>query len=500
MSGDDTVTAVEDASESASPVGAAKTPKSIGGGSDARETPAQSSTMLAYDMAMPHVDGATVEHQAQLLIELNDRVRILSDELREQEVRAAEAEKREAETRERTVREQAAAQRKMADRNDAVEAARDEARRLQEAVEKAEAEAERANKRLAELDVTAAEGWQQVGAQNQAVQGLRAKSVFLRKMFMKEKRRREKEEREKEAVKLRFKPLKERNVELEYRLANQRDAMGEADAEVSRLTGALKAQADAADNLSRRLRAEISDRERAAEQAARKHLQVRELYEDNIELVSKLEGAERGREEARTALVAAAAELDAARARLESMERRAADDRRAQNTSARQLAECEAERDEQAQHAADLDAALAEEQAAHGETLARAHATAEDLAALRCALGELLSVFMAPAGGRVPFREKAEAELRLGRLLKGLRQAGVPTANAIALRGAKVYELGAPPPGGDAIGLVPTPRAPPRAIPSPTAVVVPALPAIVGAVSPPLQPLPALPLPAAVAQ
>ena len=389
---------------------------------------------------MQELDAANTETQVALLVQLNDRVRVLSDQLREQEKCCAEAERREGEAKNQLEHDTSALNLKLAERNHAVATAQKEARRYAEALEKAKAESVRVKAREAELDATIAKGRQQVEAQNQAIQELRAKSDELRKLLTKEKQLREKDAHEKEALKLHFQPLKERNIELEYRLDNQRDAMRKTDAEVTRLTGALKAQADAADALSQRLRTEVSERQRVSEQAARKHLQLHELYEGTVELEGKLEHAEREREEARTALVATVAELNAARSRLESMERHAADDRLALAAKARALAErtaaCEDSDDlarvleDELSHACEV---AAEAQNAHAQA-------AGELTSLKEALGELLSVYMAPAGGRVPFREKAEAEVRLGRLLKSLRAQGVSTVDAIALRSAKSYD------------------------------------------------------------
>ena len=140
--------------------------------------------------------------------------------------------------------------------------------------------------------VARALSWARVGQQNMALQKLRKEETKLNKKLQDEKRRREVSDVEREAMASRIEPLMQRNLDMTYRISLYSERGDDAGSQIALLGRELQAERHFAERLSKQSFDSAQERAIALEDAARRQLQVEELYDETRELTATLHDTE----------------------------------------------------------------------------------------------------------------------------------------------------------------------------------------------------------------
>eukprot|EP00232_Nephroselmis_pyriformis_P029448 CAMPEP_0182862602 /NCGR_PEP_ID=MMETSP0034_2-20130328/6162_1 /TAXON_ID=156128 /ORGANISM="Nephroselmis pyriformis, Strain CCMP717" /LENGTH=448 /DNA_ID=CAMNT_0024994689 /DNA_START=65 /DNA_END=1408 /DNA_ORIENTATION=+ len=164
----------------------------------------------------------------------------------------------------------------------------EDAKRKDELLAQVVEENTRLRSKLVGLNQQNIEGWGQVGIKNLKLQELRRQAMKMTKDYEKEKVARIQVERERDAVALRIKPIKQKNLEIQYRLRLEVEKNGGVRDRMVEVAEELQEERRYMERLASEAQMATQDMASAMEEGSRMQLQVQQLFDHNQVLSTSL--------------------------------------------------------------------------------------------------------------------------------------------------------------------------------------------------------------------
>ena len=224
----------------------------------------------------------------QLCVELNDRVRQLNAE-----IELAEAEKHEQwRSLEHRISELQSKCSRLQRRFDSQQRETYEkeleARDLRDQLKKSKLRTAQLQVRLVAMELKSNKGWNEVGDRNLQLQRTRRIELNRKIELDKERERRALAIRERDEMARSLRPLRQKNMEIQYALQLKEEEVRKVRAGEDKLTSSLTREKQYAERMERQAQNLAQERTMVLEDASRKHLQLQELHEEVNDLMENL--------------------------------------------------------------------------------------------------------------------------------------------------------------------------------------------------------------------
>lgn len=251
------------------------------GGKDSEISPPKYNISTAMSMGILGSDE-------QLCVELNDRVRELNAEME-----LAEAEKHEQwRSLEHRISELQSKCSRLQRRFDSQQRETYEkeleARDLRDQLKKAKLRTAQLQVRLVAMELKSNKGWNEVGDRNLQLQRTRRIELNRKIELDKERERRALAIRERDEMARSLRPLRQKNMEIQYALQLKEEEVRKVRAGEDKLTSSLTREIQYAARMERQAQNLAQERTMVLEDASRKHLQLQELHEEVNDLMENL--------------------------------------------------------------------------------------------------------------------------------------------------------------------------------------------------------------------
>ena len=242
---------------------------------------------MSYDIPAA-VSLGILRSDEQIAVELNRRVRELSSE-----VEKAESEKH-AQWRALEVKigdlqtSNAKFQKKFDQQQKNAYSKELEIRDLKDQLKKAKRRIAQLQVRLVAMELKCNQGWSEVGDRNLQLQKTRRIELNRKSELDKERERRISAIRERDAMARSLRPLRQRNMEIEYALQLKEEEVKKVRSGEEKVRHSLDKEKEYADRMERQAQTLAQERTMVLEDSSRKHLQLQELHEEINDLMETL--------------------------------------------------------------------------------------------------------------------------------------------------------------------------------------------------------------------
>ncbi|KAK3241479.1 hypothetical protein CYMTET_48759 [Cymbomonas tetramitiformis] len=225
-----------------------------------------------------------IEEQAELILELRDRVRQLAAELNREKEKREETQQQAQYKVKKLQAEKEKYFRKMQNEKEAATVAVEETRTKEEVLEKMREENTRLRENLGKVDEVSKKGWHYVALQNKRLQKIRHRQADLQRNFQRQTKARIKAQEQRDRMELQVNPLQQRNLEMGYRLQLQAEWHSDTLQQLTAVEEQLLGDRTVLNRINRQLATTAKQKADAVEESTHTQLMVNELYEDNTEL------------------------------------------------------------------------------------------------------------------------------------------------------------------------------------------------------------------------
>ncbi|KAK3254955.1 hypothetical protein CYMTET_35848, partial [Cymbomonas tetramitiformis] len=241
-------------------------------------------------LTKPYQDSATrIQENAELILELRNRVRQLGAEMNQQKEKQEEVEKESQLKVKKLQAERERYLRKLQSEKEAVSVVSEENRNKEEALEKLREENLGMRATLGKVEEGSTKGWRYVRLQNKRLQKLHTRQANLQTSRHKQTKARIQAQEQKDRMELQVNPLQQRNLDMSCRLQQQTEWHSNTLRQLTSMEDKLLGERSLLSHLKTQLSAASKQKAEAVEDATHTQLMVNQIFEENTDLQGRFD-------------------------------------------------------------------------------------------------------------------------------------------------------------------------------------------------------------------